>query len=47
LEIPLPLEGPTPILGYTLIGVFDLNHDYPQRGASDCGEYRKAGEIAA
>jgi hypothetical protein len=26
LEIPLPLEAPTPILGYALIRVFDLNH---------------------
>jgi hypothetical protein len=23
---PLPLEAPTPILGYALIRVFDLNH---------------------
>jgi hypothetical protein len=43
LEIPLPLEAPTPILGYVLIRVFDLNHDYPQRGAADRGEHRQTG----
>jgi hypothetical protein len=26
-----------------LIRVFDLNHDYPQRGAADRGEHRQTG----